>query len=93
MRMRGVADNVALLPEFVDRYLRLELVQWILVEAADEEPPLCRVKHLATAREFSDGNIIWDETPMNARDGRGTISLEGSNWISRNGFGEIYDIH
>jgi hypothetical protein len=93
MRMRGVADNVALLPEFVDRYLRLELVQWILVEAADEEPSLCRVKHLATAREFSDGNIIWDETPMNARDGRGTISLEGSNWISRNGFGEIYDIH
>jgi hypothetical protein len=37
--------------------------------------------------------IAWDETPMNARDGRGTISLEGNKWISRNGFGEVYDIH
>lgn len=93
MRMRGVADNAALLPEFVDRYLRLELVQWVLIEAASEEPPLCTVKHLATAREFPDGKIVWDETPMNARDGRGTIALEGNKWISRNGFGEIYDIH
>jgi hypothetical protein len=93
MRMRGVADNVALLPEFVDRYLRLELVQWVVIEAAREEPPLCTVKHLATAREFPDGNIVWDETPMNERDGSGTISLEGNQWVSRNGFGEAYDIH
>jgi hypothetical protein len=93
MRMRGIADNAALLPEFVDRYLRLDWVQWVLIEAASDKPPLCTVKHLATAREFPDGNIVWDETPMNARDGRGTISLEGDKWLSRNGYGEIYDIH
>jgi hypothetical protein len=93
MRMRGMADNVALWPEFVDRYLRLEWMQWVVIEAARDDPPLCTVKHLATAREFPDGNIVWDEAPMSDREGRGTIALEGNRWISRNGFGEIYDVH
>jgi hypothetical protein len=93
MRMRGMADNVALFPEFVDRYLRLALVQWVVVEAMTEDPPSCTVRHLATANEFLDGLLVWNDTPMSARDGRGTISLEGNKWISRNGDGEIYDIH
>ena len=93
MRMRGIADNIAILPEFVDRYLRLEFVQWVLIEAASDDPPSCTVKHLATARDFPDGNLVWDETPMSDRDRRGTIALEGNNWISRDGYGEIYDIH
>jgi hypothetical protein len=93
MRMRGAADNVALLPEFVDRYLRLQSVQWVLIEATREEPPLCTVKHLATARDFPDGNIVWDETQMDERNGRGTIALEGDMWISRDGLGDVYDIN
>ena len=93
MKMRGFADNLAIWPEFVDKYLRLELIQWVLIEQADEAHLLCTVKHLATAREFPDGNIVWDETPMDVRNGRGTVALEGDKWISRNGLGEVYDIH
>jgi len=93
MKMRGLADNVAIWPEFVDRYLRIELVQWVLVEAANEQHSLYTVKHLATSREFPDRNIIWDETPIDERRGRGTIALENGRWISRNGLNDVYDIH
>jgi hypothetical protein len=93
MKMRGVADNAAIWPEFVDKYLRLELVQWVLIEAADEQRSSYTVKHLATSREFPSGNLIWDETPMDPRLGRGSIALENGEWISRNGFDEIYERH
>jgi hypothetical protein len=93
MKMRGLADNVAIWPEFVDLYLRIELVQWELVEAADEQHSLYTVKHLATSREFPDGNIIWDKTPMDERRRRGTIALENGRWISRDGLNDVYDIH
>jgi hypothetical protein len=93
MKLRGVADNVAIWPKFVDGYLTIGLVQWVVVVEADEARSLYTIQHLATCREFPDGKLVWDETPMNKRDGKGTISLEGDKWISRNGLGEIYDVH
>jgi hypothetical protein len=93
MGMRGVADNVAIWPEFVDRYLRIQLVQWVLIETADEVRSCYTVQHLATAREFPDGNIVWDETPMAERTRRGTIALENGRWVSRDGLNQVYDLH
>jgi hypothetical protein len=85
MGLRGLADNVAMWPEFVDRYLRIQLVQWVRVEAADEQQPSYTIQHLATSREFPGGNIMWDETPMDERRGRGTIALENGQWVLRDG--------
>jgi hypothetical protein len=93
MKLRGLADNAAIWPEFVDRYLRLELVQCVLVHAADEQRSLYTINHLATSREFPGGKIIWDETPMDERRGRGTIALENSRWILRDGLNDIYENH
>jgi hypothetical protein len=93
MKLRGVADNAAIWPEFVDLYLRIDLLQWLLVEAANEQCSLYTVKHLATAREFSGGTIVWDEKPMDERLGRGTIALENGRWVSRDGLNNIYEIH
>jgi hypothetical protein len=93
MKLRGVADNMAIWPEFVDRYLTIDLVQWVVVEEADEARSLYTIKHLATAREFPDGKLVWDETPMDRRRGRGTIALEGNAWVLRDGEGRIIDVH
>ena len=58
MRMRGIADNVAILPEFVDRRMRLKFVSYVLVEAMDVERSSYTVSSLAQSDEFVDGQYI-----------------------------------
>lgn len=93
MRMRGAADNVAIWPEYVDRFLRLKFVQYVQVEAADVLRGSYTVSSIAQSDEFQSGQIVWRAGITDERARRGHISFERSQWILRDGLGEIYDIH
>jgi hypothetical protein len=93
MRMKGAADNVAMRPEFVDRFLRLKFVSYVLVEAADAERLSYSVSSLAQSDEFDRNEIIWRPGITDERLRRGNISYENNQWVLRDGLGEIFDIH
>jgi hypothetical protein len=93
MRMKGAADNVAMWPEFVNCFLRLKFVSYVLVEAADAERQSYSVSSLAQSDEFVGNEIIWRPGITDERLRRGHISYENSQWILRDGLGEIYDVH
>jgi hypothetical protein len=93
MQMRGAADNVAILPYFVDRYLRLKSVSYGLVEAADPERYSYTVSSLAMSEGLDGKNIIWGPGLTDARARRGHIAFENGMWVQRDGLNEIYDIH
>jgi hypothetical protein len=92
-QMHGTADNVAIWPDFVDACLALQSVRYVLIEDSDEERASYSFLVLFTARDFRDGEIIWDEisAPEDAR--RSHISFENGNWIQRDGLGRVYDVH
>jgi hypothetical protein len=91
--MRGVADNAAILPEFVDSSLQIKSVYYVLVEAADEATPSYAFLTLAMSSTFSGNNIIWPDTCPPEIERRHHIALEDGRWVSRNGFNQIYDLH
>jgi hypothetical protein len=93
MRMRGAADNVAIWPEFVDRFLRLNFVSYVLVEGADAERLSYTVSSLAQSDEFRGNEIIWRPGITDERLRRGHISFENGQWLLRDGLNAIYDIH
>jgi hypothetical protein len=93
VRMRGSADNIAMWPEFVDGSLRIKSVRYILIEAADEATSSYTLLTLAMSTTFYGRDIVWPDThpPENKR--RSHIALEGDNWVIRDGFNRIYDVH
>lgn len=93
MNMKGAADNVAMWPEYVDRFLRLKFVSYVLVEAAEAERQSYSVSSLAQSDEFDGNEIIWRPGITDKRLRRGHISYENRQWVLRDGLGEIYDIH
>jgi hypothetical protein len=93
MRMRGAADNVAIRPEFVDRYLRMKSVSYVLVEAADAERLSYTVLSLAQSDTLQGKEIIWREGLRDQRQKRGHITFENDQWVLRDGLNEIYDTH
>jgi hypothetical protein len=93
MQMRGIADNVAIWPEFVDRFLRLKFVSYVLVEAADPERQSYTVSSLEMSDVFLDKEIIWRRGLTDERQRRGNIAFENGLWIQRDGLNQIYDIH
>ncbi len=93
MQMKGAADNVAIWPEFVDRYLRLKSVGYVLVEAVNAEKRSYTVSSLAMSNEFSGKEIIWREGLSDERQRRGHIGFENGLWVQRDGLNQIYDIH
>jgi hypothetical protein len=93
VQLRGLADNVAILPEFVDRYLKLLSVRYVQVEAANEAMMTYRFYTLAYSTMFQDGVIIW-HNDLPSDDLRTThVKLENGAWCFRNGRGELYDRH
>jgi hypothetical protein len=93
LQMRGVADNAAIWPEFVDSSLRIKSVYYVLVEAADEATPSYTFLTLAMSSTFSGNNIIWQDTRLPEIERRRHIALEDGRWVSRDGFNQIYDLH
>lgn len=61
LQMRGRADNVALLPEFVKSSLRIKSVKYVLVESVDEAQAQYSVRTLRNASTFDGDTIVWGE--------------------------------
>jgi hypothetical protein len=93
LQMRGAADNVAIWPEFVDRTLRLKSIRYVLVEAADEARSSYTFLTVAMSNEFSGSGIVWRQITSPENERRSHIALEDGNWILRDGFNRIYDLH
>ena len=93
VQIRGLADNVAIRPEFVDRYLKIKSVQHIRIEAADEERLIYTLVTVAHSRTFSDRTIIWDDQLLPDSERRTQVAFENGRWIFRDGSGRIYDAH
>jgi hypothetical protein len=93
IRMRGSADNVAIWPEFVDCSLRIKSVRYVLVEAADEATSSYTFLTLAMSTAFCGRDIVWRDTLLPENERRSHIALEGGNWVLRDGFNRIYDLH
>lgn len=93
MRMRGVADNVAIWPEFVDSSLRIKSVRYVLVESAEEAKSSYSFRTVAISHSFSGDDIVWQESLPPEKDCRSRISFENGNWVLRDGYDQIYDLH
>jgi hypothetical protein len=91
--MKGVADNVAIWPEFVDSCLAIRSVRYIKIEKADEALSSYTLLNLAIARTFKDGNIEWQDASGPEHLRRSHIAYEDGSWVSRDGTGHIYDMH
>jgi hypothetical protein len=92
MQMRGAADNVGIWPEFVDRYMRLKFVVYVLVEATDATKSSYTVSGIAESGEFSGKEIIWKDASTDPRLRRGHIALENGLWVQRDGLNQVYNI-
>ncbi len=90
MQLRGAADNLALFPQFVDQTLRLESVQYLLVEEADPTRSAYTLLTLATSNSSNNGTLLWTELTGPEIDRRTFISLDDGHWIMRNGHGAVY---
>ena len=93
LRMRGLADNVAIWPEFVDRYLKVQSVRYIRVESADHEKLTYNLLNVAYSTMLSGHTIIWREELPPEPERRTHVAFEGGQWIFRDGLGRIYDRH
>lgn len=92
LQMKGVADNVAIWPEFVDSSLTIKTARYVLVENAQADLSYT-ILNLSFADTFQNGQIEWRETDGPEADRRTYLSYENRLWISRNGHGQIYDTH
>jgi hypothetical protein len=88
--MCGDADNVVLLPEFVDSSLTLKSVQYVRVEAADEATSSYTFLTIGIANNFFGDNIEWLETLGPEDDRRCSIALENGHWVARDGRKRLY---
>jgi hypothetical protein len=92
LRMHGAADNVAICPQYVDRFLRLKFVSYVLVEAADTDRQSYTVVSLAQSDEFDGDEIIWRPGIEDEKSCRGHIAFENGRWILRDGLGSIFGV-
>jgi hypothetical protein len=90
MKMRGDADNVALLPEFVDSSLRLVSVRYVKVEEANETSSFYKLLTLGIAETFSGDTINWSNALGSEDDRRTLVTFENDHWVMRDGHGRIY---
>lgn len=92
--MRANSDNLALIPRFVDRFLRMEKVEYILVK--EKKPDF---KYDIQVIDFSnsfepDGTINWKgrHPVLNLQPGEEVMALvENGKWVFRKSSGEILE--
>jgi hypothetical protein len=93
MKMRGDADNVALLPEFVDSSLRLLSVRYVEIEEADEPSSSYTFLTIAISQSFSGDMINWSNAVGPKEDRRTLIRIDDGHWVMRDGRGRtIYSV-
>jgi hypothetical protein len=91
MKMRGDADNVALLPEFVDSSLRLVSVRYVKVEEANETSSSYKLLTLGIAEKFCGDTIKLVKCSWSGgRSANSLITFENGHWFMRDGRGRIY---
>lgn len=91
LKMRGDADNVVLLTKFVHSSLRLNSVQYVKIEEADDARAAYRFLTIGISESFSGGNIInWHETLGAESDRRCSIAIEDGHWVARRGDGSVF---
>lgn len=92
--MRANSDNVALVPEFVDRFVSLEAVEWIRIDKELHDFKF-QVTNLDFANSFSsDGQIEWKGRRANWFIGPGRqvcVSVEHGKYIVRDEQGNIIE--
>jgi len=93
IRMRAAADNVALLPEFVESSLRIRSVRYVRVESADEKQSAFKLLSIAVTNTFSNGEIVWRENIGPEIKRTKSISFEDGHWELRDGYGRLYERH
>jgi hypothetical protein len=93
IRMRAAADNIALLPEFVESSLRLMSVRYVRVESADETQSAFKLLSIAVATTFPNGEIEWRENTGPEIDRTKYISLQDGHWELRDGYLRLYERH
>jgi hypothetical protein len=93
LKMHGDADNVVLLPEFVESSLKIKSVRYVKIEAADEKMCSYTVLVTAFADRFSNNTIDWRENAGAEEKHRSHIALEDGKWVLRDGYHRIYDVH
>ena len=61
VQMRGLADNIAIWPEFVDRYLTLKSIRCVQIEAADRDKLAYTFLTVAYSDTIEKKAIVWRE--------------------------------
>jgi hypothetical protein len=93
MGLRGDADNLVFLPEFVDSSLRIKVVRYVRVEAADEVASSYTFLTISFAAPFSGDTIEWHTDLGTEHSRRCHIEFESGHWVLRDGYNRIYDFH
>ncbi|MGH6933237.1 MAG: hypothetical protein ACREEE_12480 [Dongiaceae bacterium] len=92
--MRANADNLALLPEFVDRCLALEQVECISVDSVDADKRFTITTHDFANSFAPDGMIEWQgrgpQWSLLPR-ATGRVGVENGQYVLRNPDGKIID--
>jgi hypothetical protein len=65
------------------------MVQYVRVEAANEETSSYTFLTIAISNGFSDDNIEWMETLGPEDDPRCHIALENGHWVGRDGYNRL----
>jgi hypothetical protein len=93
VKLKGLADNVVIWPNFVDRYLKIKSVRFIRLEAVDQQKLAYSFLTVAYSQTFSDKTIVWQDAlePEFAR--RTHVALDNDQWVFRDGSNKIYDVH
>ena len=93
IQMRGLADNIAILPEFVDSCLQIRSVRYLRVEAADHKALSYAFLSLAVSTNFRENKISWTEETAPEAERLRQVEFSDGRWTFRNGLGEVYEVH
>lgn len=93
VKLRGLADNVVLQPDFVDHYLQPKSVRYLRVEAADEKALSYSFLTIGYSETFSGKAIIWQDALEPETQRRTHVNFENGQWIFRDGSKRIYEVH
>ena len=93
LQMRGLADNMAMRPEFVESCLEIKSLRYILVETAQQDTLSYTFLTVAHSNIFFGKKIVWQETLPSESERRTHVAFQNGQWIFRDGGGRIYDVH
>jgi hypothetical protein len=77
----------------MNRFYRGRAVRYVRVEVADQEKLHYSFFTLGYSDKFSRKAILWNDDLGPEIERRANVAFEHGQWISRDGFGRIYDIH